>query len=212
MHQLVPLKIKIGLIIVCAGVISGITSWAGFQPLSLSIVVGVIEAAAAWALINSWDWMAAVPLVPRPRWVQVDLNGKWTGTVSSQFRAGENGAAKIVDFPATLTIRQTWQEVVFSLETTQMRSRSSGCIPSYDPITRVLQFRYLFETEPLISATTINPPQRFGRADARISLSEPDKLTIAYTNERGPGGDMTMRREKTRRGRKLSATLPVTRT
>jgi hypothetical protein len=154
-----------------------------------------------------WREGRAACFVPRPRWMQVDLNGKWVGTVSSQFNAGRDGSGKAVDFPATLTIRQTWQEVVFSLETTEMRSRSSGCIPSYDPITRVLQFRYLFETEPFASAAATNPPQRFGRADARISLSEPDKLTITYTNERGPGGDITMRRERTRRERKRSAAL-----
>jgi hypothetical protein len=212
MHQLVPLKVKIGLIVVCAAVISGLTSWAGFQPLSLSILVGVIEAAAAWALVNSWDRMAAIPLVPRPRWMQVDLNGKRTGTVFSQFRAAEDRAAKPVEVPATLTIRQTWQEVVFSLETAQIRSRSSGCIPSYDPITRALHFRYLFETEPFAASTAGNPPQRFGRAEARISLADPDKLSITYANERGPGGDITMRREKIRRGRKSSATQRATQT
>ena len=212
MHQLVPLKIKIGLIVVCAAVITGLASWAGLQPLSLAIVVGIIEAAAAWALINSWDWMARVPFVPRPHWMRVDLNGKWTGTVYSQFRAAEDSAAKPVEVPATLTIRQTWQEVVFGLETAQVRSRSSGCIPSYDPITRELHFRYLFETEPFASATERNPPQRFGRAEARISLSEADKLSITYTNERGPGGDITLRRQKTRRGRKASATQCPTQT
>ena len=64
-------------------------------------------------------------------------------------------------------------------------------VGSFTPrVSRALHFRHLFETEPFAPATALNPPQRFSRTQARISLTDPDKLSIIYANERGPGGDI----------------------
>jgi hypothetical protein len=75
-----------------------------------------------------------------------------------------------------------------------MRSRSSGATLSYDPTTYELQFCYFFETSPTAELSAANPPQKLGSAVARISLDQPDNLSITYTNERGAGGDVILER------------------
>src|SRR5712691_4336304 len=165
MHHLLPLKFKIGVIVVLAAATAGVASWFGSQRLGLAVVVGVVEFIVIHILLRSWGIMAQLPLILRPAWMKTDLSGKWAGETRSQWRPTPD-APELAPIPTTLELRQTWSEVVFSISTDKMRSRSSGAVPSYDPITRELRFKYFYETEPTAAASKANPSQRLGSAVA----------------------------------------------
>jgi hypothetical protein len=75
-----------------------------------------------------------------------------------------------------------------------MHSRTSGVVPLFDAATRELQFRYFFETVPTAASSINDPPQKLGTGIARVALDEPDHIRITYTNERGIGGDLVLKR------------------
>ncbi len=194
MHQLLPLKVKIWIIIGLAAIVSGFTSWLGLHPLAIGTIVGVVEFVLLFLLSHSWGWIARVPRLPRPSWMSVDLTGKWNGEIRSQWENDSNDSV-----PATVNVRQSWQDVVFDVETTRMRSRSFGAVPTYDPASRSLQFRYFFETTPTAESAASNPPQQLGCALVHIRLDAANRMTIRYTNERGLGGDIALTRRSRRR-------------
>jgi hypothetical protein len=194
MHHLLPLKIKVWIIVGLAALVSGVTSWLGLHPVAIGTIVGIVEFVLLFLLSHSWRWVARIPYLPRPAWMSVDLTGKWTGAIRSQWGNGANE-----DIPATVNVQQRWQDVVFNVETERMRSRSFGAIPTYDPAGRTLQFRYFFETVPMAASVAANPPQQLGCALAYISLEDPNRMTIRYTNERGLGGDILLSRRSRRR-------------
>jgi len=201
MHYLLPLKFKIGVIVVLAAVTAGVANWLGSERLGLAVVVGVVEFIVIHVLLQSWSVLVQLPLVPRPAWMKTDLSGKWIGEIRSQWRSSPD-APELAAIPVTLELRQTWSEVVFSMSTDKMRSRSTGAVPIYDPITGELRFRYFYETEPTAAANDANPPQRLGLALASMRLDAPDRINIRYTNERSSGGDIEMRRNRSQRGRR----------
>jgi hypothetical protein len=193
MQQLLPLKAKIWIVVGLAAVISSLARLAGLDPLSLGTVVGAVEFVTIHLLMRSWTVLRYVSALPLPAWARVDLSGEWQGVIHSQWKRHPDDPP-LAPIPATLELHQGWQEIVFSLKTEKMRSRSSGAVPSFDPTTRELRFRYFFETEPMAESTSENPPQQLGSALAWVNLDHPDRLTIKYTNERGPGGDITLQR------------------
>jgi hypothetical protein len=193
MHQLLSLKVKIWIIVGLAALVSAFARVADLGPLSMGIVVGTVEFVVIYLLAQSWPLVHMLPRLFRPGWAMIDLSGEWRGIIHSQWRAGPNDPL-LDPIPATLDLRQGWNEVVFSLRTDKMRSRSSAATPSYDPTTHELQFRYFFETSPTAESSATNPPQKLGTAMARISLNQPDNLSIIYTNERGAGGDIILKR------------------
>jgi SMODS-associating 2TM, beta-strand rich effector domain len=201
MHQLLSLKVKIWIVVGLAAMLASVTSWLGLHPLAIGTLVGILETVILLLLFHSWESIARVSYVPRPAWMSVDLTGKWTGEIRSQWE-DEKGASPAKPIPVVVDVRQTWQEVVFSMETDRMRSRSIGTIPTFDAVARTLNFRYFFETEPTALSTATNPPQRLGAAVARFRLGEPNHLSIIYTNERGPGGDISLTRNRNRRSRR----------
>jgi hypothetical protein len=194
MHQLLPLKIKVWIIVGLAAIVSGATSWLGLHPLAIGTIVGLVEFVLLFVLSHSWGWIARIPGFLRPAWMQFDLTGKWSGEIRSQ---SENSANEKI--PVTANVQQRWQDVVFDVETERMRSRSFGAIPTYDPANRSLQFRYFFETTPTVASAAANPPQQLGCAVAYVKLDDPQRMTIRYTNERGLGGDITLIRRAGRR-------------
>lgn len=193
MHQLLSLKVKVWTIVGLAALISAFASLADLGPLSLGVVVGIVEFVLLYVLAHSWPLIQALPHFLRPGWAKANLSGEWRGMIQSQWRASSDDSP-MPPIPATLVLRQGWPEVVFSLETDKMRSRSSAALPAYDPTTHELNFRYFFETLPTAESSATNPPQKLGSAIARISLDQPDRMTITYTNERGVGGDIVLER------------------
>lgn len=193
MHQLLSLKVKIWTIVGLAALISAFASLADLGPLSLGVVVAIVEFVFLYVLAHSWPLIQALPRFLRPGWAKVNLSGEWRVTINSQWRASPDDPL-LPPIPATLALRQGWPEVVFSLETDKMRSRSSAAMPAYDPTTHELHFRYFFETSPTAESSASNPPQKLGSAIARISLDQPDRMKITYTNERGVGGDIVLER------------------
>jgi hypothetical protein len=193
MHQLLSLKVKIWTIVGLAALISAFASLADLGPLSLGVVVAMVEFVFLYVLAHSWPLIQALPRFLRPGWAKANLSGEWRGTIQSQWRASSDDPS-MPPIPAALVLRQGWPEVVFSLETDKMRSRSSAAMPAYDPTTHELNFRYFFETSPTAESSATNPPQKLGNAIARISLDQPDRMTITYTNERGVGGDIVLER------------------
>ena len=193
MHQLLSLKMKIWVIVALAALISAFARLADLGPLSMGVVVGIVNFVVIYLLARSWPVMHVLPRLLRPGWAKANLSGEWRGTIRSQWRPSPVDPP-LEPIPATLDLRQGWHEVVFSLQTDKMRSRSSAATPSYDPTTHELQFRYFFETSPTAESSPINPPQKLGSAIARVSLDHPDTLSITYTNERGAGGDIVLER------------------
>jgi hypothetical protein len=78
MHQLLPLKVKIWIIVGLAAIVSGLTSWLGLHPLAIGTIVGVVEFVLLFLLSHSWGWIALIPRLPCPAWMAVDLTGKWS--------------------------------------------------------------------------------------------------------------------------------------
>lgn len=209
MHQLLSLKTKIWVVVGLAALVSAAARWFGLGTLSLGAVVGVVELMIVQLLLHSWRWLHRATILPLPAWMRMDLSGEWRGSIQSQWKEHPDDAA-MAPIEATLHLRQSWQEIVFILETANMRSRSLGAVPAFDRLTGEIRFRYFYETEPSAAASAANPPQRMGSAVARISLEQPDRLTISYANERGARGDIVMERTgqavSRRRGIRLSKT------
>jgi hypothetical protein len=193
MHHLLPLKVKIGIIVILAGGVAGVVNWVGFNRVTLSAVVGIVELIVIYGLLRSWHVLAKMPGMLRPGWLRIDLTGQWDGEIHSLWKPTQD--SPLLDpILVSVELRQEWAEVVFRMKTEKMRSRSIGAVPHYDPITRELRFRYFYETEPTAAANELNPPQRLGSALAVVQLDCPDQMNIRYTNERSPGGDIELRR------------------
>jgi hypothetical protein len=195
MHSLLPLKLKIWLIVGLAALVAAIGRWIGLDVLSLGVVVGTVEFMLIHLLMRSWGVLRSLAWLPLPAWACVDLSGEWRGTIQSQWK-GETGEQPASAIAATLDLRQGWREVVFRLRTGSMHSRSSAALPIFDAATNELQFRYFFETVPMAASSADNPPQKIGSAIARVDLDEPDHMSITYSNERGRGGDIVLKRVK----------------
>lgn len=206
MHHLVPLKIKIAIVVGLAAVLSGIGSALGAGPLSITAVVGVIELAVALLLLRSWPLFIRLPDALKPAWMKYDLGGIWSGVIKSQWTPPSGDA--LAEIPVTVTITQTWQELVIEAQTEKMTSRSQCAVPSFDPVTRELSVRYFFTTDPLAAHRTDNPPQQLGAALLKVRRDAPDKIVISYTNERSPGGDITIERVAGRKIRSNKARTP----
>ena len=194
MHQLLPLRMKIWVIVGIAAVVSATTRWLGFHALSLGSIVGIIEFMIIYLLFHSWSWLHHVSWC-LPAWMRVDLSGEWSGTIRSQYKERPDE----LDHPpisVRLHLRQSWQEIVFTLETDKMRSRSFNTMPTFDRQTQDMCFRYFFATEPTAAVSGINPPQILGCAVAHINLKQPNCMKIIYTNERGRGGDIALVRNQ----------------
>jgi hypothetical protein len=199
MHQLLTLRLKIWIIVAIAACVAAIARLADLGPVSMGAVVGIVEFVVIYLLTRSWPLFHILPLLLRPPWAKANLSGEWRGAISSQWRASLGDTA-LVPIPVTLDLRQGWSEVVFSLRTDKMRSRSSAATPTYDATTHEIEFRYFFETSPTAESTATNPPQKLGSAIARVALGQPDTMTITYTNERGAGGDIVLERAGTKAG------------
>ena len=191
MHQLLPLKWKLWLVIGLAAVISSTASMIGFHPLALGAVVGAVEYVLLWLTSRSWSYLRRIPFLPL--WMRVDLSGEWEGVIHSQWLKSAE-ARRIKPIPCKLNLTQRWDEIVFRLFTDKMNSRSSGALPHFDPLTNELRIQYFFETTPCAACANASPPQKFGSAEACIDLKNPSKITIRYTNERGAGGEITLTR------------------
>jgi hypothetical protein len=194
MHHLVPFKLKVALIVALAFAVAAIGSRLGLGPMPVVTVVGVVEAVLIMLLLHSWSVLSRLQWLPLWPWMKIDLTGRWNGVVRTGWSREPNDP-QMPDIPATLDVTQTWHEVAFCLETAKMRSRSVGMLPSFDPVTRHLRFRYFFDTEPTAAASPSNPPQRLGSAIAVVRLDDPDRMVITYTNERSPGGDVVLFRD-----------------
>jgi hypothetical protein len=192
MHQLLSLKIKIGIVVVLAFAISWSATALGLNPPTVGLVVGLTEWVIIFLLFKSWDSLHALP-VPLPGWAAVDLNGIWEGEIKSQYEEGGNPVSASI--PAFLEVRQSWQAIILSLETASMTGESQCACPSFNPLTRKMTIRYFYETKTTVAEAQKNPPQRNGSAIAEINFNEPDKMTISYTNERGRGGDIVLSRK-----------------
>lgn len=193
MHQLLPLKIKIFIVVGLAFAISALAAAVGLHPLAVGTIVGIVEWILIFFILKSWSWLHDLPYFLRPAWAKIDLNGVWKGQIKSQYQDSRD-ALTLTDIDCSLEIRQSWQAVIFSLWTISMTGESHCACPSYDPLTRKLTVRYFFETRPTMAQADVNPPQRQGSAVAEICYDRPDEMKITYTNERGRGGDIVLTR------------------
>jgi hypothetical protein len=193
MHQLLSLRAKIWIVVGIAAIISLLARIAGLDPLPLGAVVGAVEFAIIHLLMRSWGALRLARVLPLPAWARVNLTGEWRGSIQSQWKSDPSGPS-LAPISVTLSLHQGWQEIVFSFQTEKMRSRGAAAVPSFDPTTRELRFRYFFDTDPTVASAQENPPQQLGAAIASVNLDQPNRMTIRYTNERGQGGDITLQR------------------
>ena len=194
MHQLLPLKVKIGVVVFLAFAISWIATAAHLNPPTTGAIVGVVEWLVIFLMLRSWAWLHKLP-VPLPKWAAVDLTGVWEGIIQSQYQTPSQTASPS-SIQALMEIRQSWQDIILTLETSSMAGESYYACPSFDRMTNKMTIHYFFETMPTVAATRNNPPQRLGSAIAEIQFEDPDNMLITYTNERGRGGDIVLRRQK----------------
>ena len=193
MHQLLSTKLKIWIVVGIAFLASWSASALGFNSVTIATIVGGTEVVALLLLAHSWRVAVRAPLIPRPKWLKHDLSGSWRGELVSEWRSSP-GNDILPPKSVTVDVRQTWQDIVFTVETDSMRGRSKGTLAGFDPITEELTFRYFYETEPRASSVMNNPPQRLGSAIALFRLADPKTLKIRYTNERGLGGEIDLKR------------------
>jgi hypothetical protein len=197
MHQLLPLKWKLSLIIGLAAAIGFVAQALNLPHLAIGAVIGIVEIVVIFLASKTWRYTALIPFLPL--WTRVDLSGEWEGVIESQWQ-GRQKAPTLDPIPCLLTIHQNWDDIVFCLKTDKMTSRSSGVLPKYDRSTKQMRFQYFFQTEPFAKSAAHNPPQLLGCAAARVNLANPAEILVRYTNERGNGGDITLSRlKRTRR-------------
>lgn len=194
MHQLLPLKVKIILVLAVAVLVAWAAHRLGMPPLPTGAFIGVVEILLLILLTHSWSLAVTLPL-PKPGWINTDLTGAWSGTITSQWQ-GDAANPQPVTIPAQMKIRQGWHDMAMVLHTDKMYGPSTGAIPRYNALTRELEIKYFYETFPTAAHSANNPPQQHGCATARINMASPDTMTIRYTNERGQGGDITLSRSK----------------
>jgi hypothetical protein len=196
MHQLLTLKTKLWLVLILSSAIGAIASTYFDHPLAIGGLVGTTEAVLVFLLSQSWPLATWLPW-PAPRWMRINLTGEWKGVISSGWR-NDNG--DLTDAIAvTFDIRQSWLKITFSATTEKMQTAGSfSAVPTFDPHTGTLEIGYFFRTQPSIAIARENPAQSLGAAVASIDTSKPDRMRIAYTNERGPGGNIELRRVRRR--------------
>lgn len=188
MHQLLPLKAKVALVVVLTLGI-GYVGQLVDRSLQIALVVGVVEAVIALLAVRSWKVVARLGW---PGWA-VDLNGTWVGTIASQWQT-DTAQPKPGPIPVTVYIRQNWMSVTMQMETDEMVSRTSGEHVEYLAATEELRVKYFYETDPNAASRKANPPQS-GCGALTLRLRAPREATIRYTNDRGLGGDIMLKKK-----------------
>ena len=123
MHQLLSLKTKLWIVVGLAALVSAAARWLELDTMKLGAVVGVVELLIIQLMLRSWRVLHWISWIPRPAWARADLSGEWHGSILSQWKESPTDPA-LPPIEATLSLRQNWQEVVFSLKTEKIRSRS----------------------------------------------------------------------------------------
>lgn len=186
MHKLIPLKTRIGLIVLlvlCIGSIPYMPS------LSIGTLVSFVYLAVIALAVCSWRPLAKH--CPWPPWL-VDLNGEWTGQLISQWKA-KHDDPPLPPIPATLRIRQNWFTISVMLTTDKITSRSRGPAASYNKETGELTLEYFYSTDPKAQFSQENPPQS-GCSRLTLDTTRPNDLVMHYSNDRGSRGDGTFER------------------
>lgn len=197
MHQLLARKTKIWIIVGLAAAITWAANQLGWPPLGTAALVGFVDFVVLVLLGQTWPIVTWVPWVPRPGWAKTNLSGIWTGTLISNYRDVVDNPLQPID--VEMRVRQSWQEISFTLRSNSMSGPSHTVIPSFDVQNQELIFRYFYTTEPLNAQVASNPPQRIGAAIAKVDLADPNAISINYTNERGTGGDILLTRTRRKR-------------
>ena len=136
---------------------------------SIALVFGV----SYWAFDNwlwRWRFLRVLRLINVP-----DLSGTWTGMIASSYTDLEKTQ------PVTVTIEQTWTEIVVRLNSAESRSWSiTASVLTNSPEGLVLT--YLFDNDP--EAGSVETMQRF-RGTTVLVNAAPDRLEGHYYTGRG---------------------------
>ena len=100
MHQLLSLKVKVWTVVGLAALISAFSSLAGLGPLSLGVVVAIVELLVLYLLAHSWPLVQTLPRSLRPGWAKANLSGEWCGVIQSLWRASP-GDPPLAPIPVT---------------------------------------------------------------------------------------------------------------
>ncbi len=196
MHQFISRWHKVAGIVVMTYAVLWAGTQCGFGWIKLGTTLAVVDGVVVYLLAKSWPLLQTCiracscfrKLVPG--WATFDLRGEWTGTLQSEWRdeQGNRSGPKVVN----LTVSQAWDKIVLTLKTDEITGTSTYAIPSYDANTEELRIGYFFSTSPKAAVAQKNPPQQYGCAVATIRIAKPNQMHIRYTNERSPGGDITL--------------------
>ncbi len=181
MHRLLPVKVRIGLVVLLVLCISSIPC---MPSLSVGTLVTLVYLMVIGLALFSWR-----PLAKRSRWPAwlVDLNGEWKGQLISQWKA-KHDDPPLPPIPAQLRIRQNWFTISVMLITDKITSRSRGPAANYNSETGELTIEYFYSTDPKAQFSHENPPQS-GCSRLVIDTAKPHVLTMHYSNDRGSRGD-----------------------
>lgn len=193
MHQLLPLKIKLASVIGLAFLVSYGAAATFGEPVKIATIVGLVEAIIIYGFAYSWPLTTKLPW-PFPAWMRTDISGTWEGTIRTRWQGPKH--QQIEPIPVSFDIRQSWLKTTFLATTSKMvTSDVMNAVPTFDAHTGVLEFRYFYRTRPEVAVAEENPAQSLGAALAVIDTSNPDRMKIMYTNERGLGGDIKLDRK-----------------
>lgn len=190
MHKLIPLKAKLFFIIALTTAIAYFIGLVTTHPLTIGLTTAIIDVLLLWIGTHTWAKLCHMPV--KPAWF-IDLSGEWEGEIYSKWKKNPDDPP-LPPIPTKMLINQNWHSIGLRLSTDKMKSRSSGALPTYDKEHRELHIKYFYETDPSAEFRDVNPPQT-GCAYLTVKVDSPYELTIRYTNDRGLGGDIILKKQ-----------------
>ena len=178
-----------------AAITSGICWLLGDQKFTFNFVLECIGTsvtvitAISWFFCNvAWKWSLFrkwLVLVP-------DLNGKWTGTLISDWvNPDTNNKLPPIDW--TLTIKQSLFRISCVLKTGESSSCSITSTFMIDPDNQVCRLVYTYQNDP---AQTIQDRSRIHYGTAMLDVKEEDRSVVldgSYFTGRNTSGQMNFK-------------------
>ena len=190
-------------VIVVLGLEAAWTKFAGETPnplklvsLVVSIIGVVLVGLAEFLWRRLWRWFPALGAKAFP-----DLNGNWTGILSSTWIDPATGAVP-PPIQTSVMIRQSLFSTSVSLQTGELASHSTRCFLERFPETRRFRIWYSYNNDPQARVRCRSSPHEgvaFLELDYETDLN---RLTGRYYTARKTTGDLDLRRENSKQERR----------
>jgi hypothetical protein len=160
--------------------------WAKQLPNVVTVVGVAIFVFIRWGWKIPWLYPWFVPFP--------NLNGKWIGTVTSNFEPGMQGET-IDPLVAELVVRQTLTHISCVMRTANMRSTSNLAGLVVNAENQQCQLIYTYTSHPKLSQWPVNAIHE-GSVVLDAAGSGGTTLTGRYWTTRGTMGDVSLKRTK----------------